>query len=125
MFNEFNVPFYVAIISTISAIVIGVINVFASRKKQGADAIHMITQSYVDLIDASNARVQRLEDRISSLEEDVRVGRDAMIHLEEEYQSLKRRMRDWSRGIQILIAQIERHNETPEWRPAKESNDGN
>jgi predicted RNase H-like nuclease (RuvC/YqgF family) len=122
---------YVAIISTASALLIGALTIWAERKKRDAGAVQVITESSIDLIgtyreevdrlgariDSQDSTIRKLKNRVTSVEHDARIAREALIQLEKQHESLQSKMRNWSKGIEILIAQIERHDSSPAWRP--------
>ena len=129
-------------------IIVALIGVIAAWRKTEAEAAGEITSAARDLVAEYKERIERLEekavsyekkmdavqleasqlkrenrtlrDRVSSLEENDRITRLAMETLEGEYKSLQTIMKDWHAGIMILIAQIERHDSSPEWRPKDE-----
>jgi len=129
-------------------IIIALIGVYASRKKTSAETADRITLAAGRNIIEYEKRINRLEeqvvgqekkmdsvqleagqlkrenrtlrDRVSSLEENDRTTRLAMEILEGEYTSLQNIMKDWHAGIMILIAQVERHESRPDWRPKEE-----
>ena len=130
-----------SIMTWTSGIIIVLIGVYFSRKKTAAEAVDKITLSYDRLFDKYDERVKVLEkdlarmrqendierfknsklsSRISSLEHNDTANQAWIRSLETKHETLQQKMRDWSRGIEILIAQIERHDSRPDWTPAKD-----
>jgi len=134
-----NVP--ASIMSWASGIIIVLIGVYFSRKKTSAEAADKITQSYDRLFNKYEDRLNRVESdlereqqrngierhkndklrsRIASLEHNDIANQAWIKSLEASTEALQKKVRDWSRGIEILIAQIERHDSRPDWTPAKD-----
>jgi chromosome segregation ATPase len=59
----------------------------------------------------------KLEQRVTSVEHDLQVYSKELHGLEIKHGALKKKMRAWNDGIQILIQQIEKHDSRPDWRP--------
>ena len=134
-----NVP--ASIMSWASGIIIVLIGVYFSRKKTAAEAVDKITLSYDRLFAKYEDRLNRVESdlereqqrngierhkndklrsRIASLEHNDIANQAWIKSLEASTEALQKKVRDWSRGIEILIAQIERHDSRPDWTPAKD-----
>jgi len=134
-----NVP--ASIMSWASGIIIVLIGVYFSRKKTSAEAADKITQSYDRLFSKYEDRLERVESdlereqqrsglerrksdtlrsRIASLEHNDIANQAWIKSLETSTEALQKKMRDWSHGIEILIAQIERHDSRPDWTPVED-----
>ena len=126
--------------NVVLAIVVGIFSgstigsiyaVFANRHYKRAEAGSMIADAalallkpYKEQVKILNQKVGLLEKRdrdkarrISSLENDGHVTRTAMVSLEKQHEELQAKMREWNKGIQILVDQIELHDSKPDWRP--------
>lgn len=127
----------------INAAIVSLIGVYFSRKKTGAEVADLITQSaarnmqayekriaHMELVaEGSELMAGKIEDleksdrdkarRIASLEHDLRVYSMALRDMESQHEALQNKMREWNKGINILINQIEKHNSRPEWRPGE------
>ena len=127
----------------INAAIVSLIGVYFSRKKTGAEVADLITQSAARNMQAYEKRIAQLESdaeesillagkvyelersdqdkaqRIASLEHDLRVYSMALRDMESQHEALQNKMREWNKGINILINQIEKHNSRPEWRPGE------
>ena len=122
----------------INAVIVSMIGVWFSRKKTGAEVADLITQgagrnmaAYEKRLEQSDKRIAqlesdggrlkfrngKLEQRITSVEHDVKVYSEALHDLETQHEALQVKMRKWNEGIQILIKQVERHDSKPDWRP--------
>jgi len=124
-----NIP--APIITWSGAIIVALIGVYFSRKKTEAEAAEKITGASRFIIEEYEKRIERLEkdmdrmlyknsklsQRVSSVENDARIYSEMLRALEKQHEALQARMREWNEGIQILIAQIERNNSTPDWTP--------
>ena len=139
MIDWINIP--PSILTWTSGIIIVLIGVYFSRKKTEAEAVDKITLSYDRLFDKYEDRLQRVENdlereqqksglerrksdtlrsRIASLEHNDIANQAWIKSLETSTEALQKKMRDWTRGIEILIAQIERHDSRPDWTPAED-----
>ena len=132
MIDWVNIP--PSILTWTSGIIIVLIGVYFSRKKTGAEASHMITEANMQLLTVYSERAKGLDERVSLLESQIRrhkehvssveydlgVYQTELRNLEGSHEGLQKKMRDWSRGIEILIAQIERHDSRPDWTPAED-----
>jgi len=115
----------------INAVVVSLLGVYFSRKKTGAEVADLITQGAERNIEVYEKRLAQLENdagrlkhrnsqleqRITSVEHDVKVYSEALHDLETQHEALQNKMRNWNEGIQILIKQVERHDSKPDWRP--------
>jgi len=115
----------------INAMLVSIGGVYFSRKKTGAEVADLITQGAERNIEVYEKRLEqlesdagrlklrnsKLEQRITSVEHDVRVYSEALHDLETQHEALQVKMRNWNDGIQILIKQVERHDSKPDWRP--------
>ena len=127
----------------INAAIVSLIGVYFSRKQTAASTADLITQGAARNMQAYEKRIAQLESdaeesillagkvdelergdrdkarRISSLEHDLRVYSMALRDMESQHEALQNKMREWNKGINILINQIEKHNSRPEWRPGE------
>jgi chromosome segregation ATPase len=115
----------------INAVLVSIVGVYISRKKTAASVADLITQGAERNIEVYEKRLAqlegdagrlkhrntKLEQRITSVEHDVRVYSEALHDLETQHEALQIKMRQWNEGIQILIKQVERHDSKPDWRP--------
>jgi septal ring factor EnvC (AmiA/AmiB activator) len=115
----------------INAVLVSIVGVYFSRKKTAASVADLITQGAERNIEVYEKRLAqlegdagrlkhrntKLEQRIASVEHDVRVYSEALHDLETQHEALQVKMRQWNEGIQILIKQVERHDSKPDWRP--------
>ena len=115
----------------INAVLVSIVGVYFSRKKTAASVADLITQGAERNIEVYEKRLAqlegdagrlkhrntKLEQRIASVEHDVRVYSEALHDLEGQHEALQVKMRQWNEGIQILIKQVERHDSKPDWRP--------
>ena len=114
-----------------NAVIVSLMGFYFSRKKTGAEVADLITQGAERNIEVYEKRLvqlendggklkfrnSQLEQRITSIEHDVKVYSEALHDLEAQHEALQVKMRKWNEGIQILIKQVERHDSKPDWRP--------
>ena len=114
-----------------NAVIVSLMGFYFSRKKTGAEVADLITQGAERNIEVYEKRLvqlendggklkfrnSQLEQRITSIEHDVKVYSEALHDLEAQHEALQVKMRKWNEGIQILIQQVERHDSKPDWRP--------
>lgn len=119
------------IYTAIGGVLVALLNMFTTRRKiqsEETDSVSTRQLAWIekqeDIIESVYARIARLEDenkelraRLDSVEYDARVSREALTSLEQQHARLKQRTKDWNEGIKILIAQIEDHGSSPNWRP--------
>jgi len=101
----------------ISAVIVSLIGVWFSRKKVASEVADKITLAAGRNIEVYEKRLVQSEQRITSVEHDLKVYSEALHDLETQHEALQAKMYQWHEGIQILIKQVERHDSKPDWRP--------
>lgn len=86
----------IALIGVGSAVVGSVITGLFLRRKNNADATRAITEAVNNILRPMNKRIDELERQVDRLE---------------------KKFATWLKGIKILVKQIEKHNEKPDWLP--------
>ena len=108
----------VQVIIAIIAALPGLLALIAQRKKTNADAAGTITDAAGDLVTLYKDRIEALERAEAETKATIKQQEQQIATLQDDLRHLSALVREYRRGIMILISQIESLGDDPAYRLA-------
>lgn len=106
----------ISVVIALVAALPGVLALFAQRKKNAADAAGMITDAAMDILDRADSRIEKLEFNVNEQSSIIELQTKKIREMNKDLIRLDELVREYRRGLMILIAQVESLGDNPAYR---------
>ena len=115
--GEQSVALYIAIISALSALAMGILNIFSIRRKTSAETNAITSDEWYKLYQEMKSRCEIFDGRLTGVEAENRKLKNKQAQMERQLILAEDSVEYLLGGINILVGQLKDRGIEPDWKP--------